>query len=120
MKIACFFFLFLVTACSNNESSATYAEREPAPVQEDDPTTTNDESNDQPLHTAGTKTLCATNVSSGNSYPLDADVDEDGYVTTIYFPKGGNVDFTDCQLDEDGSAECYDEESRAWQFDGEC
>lgn len=85
----------------------------------DDPSTTNDESNDQPLRTAGTMTLCVTNHGSGNSYPLDADV-QSNEVISIYFPKGGNVDFPGCELDDSLQGECNDEEGRGWTFNGEC
>ena len=93
--------------------------RSPAPVQADDPETANDESNDQPLGHSGTMTLCATNASSGNSYPLDADVDE-GQVETIYFQKGGRVHFSDCQLDSDLAGDCEDDSGNSWSFEGEC
>lgn len=84
----------------------------------DDPGTTNDESNDQPLGYFGTLTLAVSNNDSGNSYTLDADL-EDTTVERVYFPKGGWVDFYDCELDEDLTGSCWDEEGRSWTFDGE-
>jgi hypothetical protein len=45
---------------------------------------------------------------------------EDGAVSEIYFPKGGNVDFYGCELDTDLTGECEDENGRTWEFSGEC
>ena len=86
-------------------------------VPEDHPSTTDDESNDQPLGHMGTITL---NVAgpSGHDYTLDADV-EDGRLERLYFPKGGWVDFDDCELDENLSGECEDESGRTWIISGE-
>lgn len=88
-------------------------EREP-----DDPSTTNDESNDQPLGHFGTVTLQVMNQNSGNSYPLDAEV-AGTTLERVYFPKGGWVDFYDCELDEDLTGECEDEGGRWWTVEGE-
>jgi len=85
--------------------------------QVDDPSTTNDESNDQPVGHLGTVTLEVHNVSSGNSYPLDADV-EGNEVKRIYFPKGGWVDFNESEIDASGNGRGTDEESREWEFEG--
>ncbi len=85
---------------------------------EDDPSTSNDESNDQALGYFGTLTLEAHYLSSGNSYPLDADLN--GLeVERIYFPKGGWVDFYSCELDEDFYGFCIDENGKEWEFLGE-
>jgi hypothetical protein len=111
MKILILIFSVMLSACSvqSSENKAPQIEyRDAAPLQEDDLTTTNDESNDQPLGHYGVITLCVTNYGSGNSYPLDAEMD------------GFNVDFIDCTLDEDMTGECDDEEDRGWIFDGEC
>jgi hypothetical protein len=86
-------------------------------VPEDDPSTTNDESNDQPRGHFGTVTVSATSVNSGNTYPLDADVDGTA-LSRIYFPKGGWVDFSDCELGEGLSGECDDEQGRSWVLNG--
>jgi hypothetical protein len=122
MKISTATLLILLSACSaqSSQDEPLHSKvRETAPQQEDNLATTNDESNDQPLGHYGVLTLCVTNNGSGNSYPLDADMD--GFdVTTIYFPKGGNVDFTDCTLDEDMTGECDDDAGKGWVFDGEC
>jgi hypothetical protein len=91
--------------------------REPYYRQPDDPATTNDESNDQPRGHFGRLTLLVTSVSSGNSYPLDADV-ESGELTRLYFPKGGWVDFIGCELDEDFIGSCADERGRQWAIHG--
>jgi hypothetical protein len=85
---------------------------------EDDPSTSNDESNDQPLGYFGTVTLEVHSLSSGNSYPLDVDL-FGLEVERIYFPKGGWVDFYTCELDEDLYGLCTDEEGREWKFSGE-
>jgi hypothetical protein len=37
----------------------------------------------------------------------------------VYFPKGGWVDFPGCDLDEDLTGSCEDEEGRSWEIDGE-
>ena len=91
--------------------------RRPFVVPEDDLTTTNNETNDQPRGHFGTTSVSATSVNSGNTYPLDADVDGTA-LTRIYFPKGGWVDFPDCELDEELSGECDDEQGRSWVFNG--
>ena len=85
---------------------------------EDDPLTSNDESNDQPVGHFGTLTLEVTSESSGNSYDLDAEVDGTT-VDRVYFPKGGWVDFYGCELEEDFTGYCDDEEGRSWYFEGE-
>ncbi|MBX7135029.1 MAG: transposase [Fimbriimonadaceae bacterium] len=82
----------------------------------DDPATTNDESNDQPVGYFGSETVSVCSVRAGNCYTLDADVSGDS-VTRIYFPRGGWVDFADCDL-EDLEGECDDEEGSAWEFRG--
>ncbi len=66
----------------------------------------------------GTVTLDVTNLSSGNSYPLDADVDGTE-LTRLYFPKGGWIDFPGCELDGSLTGTCEDEEGREWDIDGE-
>jgi hypothetical protein len=88
----------------------------------DDPLTTNDESNDQPLGYFGSVTLYVRNIDSGNSYPLDADVEEseDGFeLKRLYFPKGGWVDFYTCDLNSVYEGHCTDENGRAWSINGE-
>lgn len=86
--------------------------------QVDDPATTNDERNDQPLGSMGT-TLCVMTTHNGRKYTLDVDVDDAGRVREIYFPKGGNVDFDDCTIDPDMTGACDDENGREWEFMGE-
>lgn len=80
----------------------------------------------QPAGHFGTMTLEALNVNSGNQYPLDADVDDDSTDVSdthtlhrLYFPKGGWIDFADCELDEDYSGTCLDENGREWEIMGE-
>jgi len=95
--------------------------REPYTKPVDDPYTTDDESNNQPLGKFGTVTLHVLYVNSGNSYPVDADVEEngDGYeLHRLYFLKGGWVDFNSCDLDEDYQGSCDDENGRAWEIEG--
>ena len=83
----------------------------------DDPDTTNDESNDQPTGHFGSMTLVVTGPA-GHEYTLDADVD-DRTLQRLYFPKGGWLDFDDCELDEDMSGECEDEKGQTWTIQGE-
>jgi hypothetical protein len=83
----------------------------------DGPTTSNDESNDQPKGHFGTVTLSVTGPN-GNHYTLDADVN-DNNLERLYFPKGGWLDFDDCELDEDLNGECTDENGRTWTIEGE-
>jgi hypothetical protein len=52
----------------------------------DDPATTNDESNDQPLGHLGTVSIHVYYPSSGNRYPLDADMEGDSLLR-LYFHK---------------------------------
>lgn len=84
----------------------------------DDLSTTNDESNDQPTGYFGDKTLQVHSLSAGNTYTLDVEID-DNEVDRIYFPKGGHVSFTDCELDDDFEASCTDTQGRQWDFEGE-
>jgi len=58
----------------------------------DDPTTTNDESNDQPLSYFGTETVIACKQSKDKCYTVDALVENDT-VIEIYFVKGGRLYF---------------------------
>lgn len=89
------------------------------PVLEDDPETTNDESNDQPVGYFGTKTLCVYSYDSSNTYTLDVELD--GLeVSQMYFPKGGYLYFSSCELDESFEGMCYDNDGDGWQFQGEC
>jgi hypothetical protein len=37
----------------------------------------------------------------------------------LYFPKGGWVDLIDCELDDDLTGECDDENGRTWELNGE-
>jgi hypothetical protein len=84
----------------------------------DDPSTSNDESNDQPVGYFGSQTLVVSNLESGNTYTLDVELN--GLeVERIYFPKGGWVDVIGgCEIDEDLTGECLDENSRTWTFEG--
>ena len=91
--------------------------REPYTPKQDDPATSNDESNDQPLGHLGSVTLYAYNSSSGHTYTLDADV-ENGEVQRLYFPKGGWVDFDFSEIDSDGNGSGTDENGRHWEFRG--
>lgn len=102
--------------------NGTATVREEHAKKADDPRTTNDESNDQPLGSYGTVTLHVRNISSGNSYPVDADVernDEGFEVRRLYFLKGGWVDFMSCEVDEEYLGNCSDENGRDWEFEGE-
>ncbi len=83
----------------------------------DDPNTSNDESNDQPLGHFGSMTLWVRNVNSGNSYPLDAEVSGIS-LERFYFSKGGWVDFYSCELDENYSGTCEDENGTEWEIEG--
>ena len=84
----------------------------------DDPYTSNDESNDQPVGHFGTETVTVLSESSGHYYTLDADLD-DKTLNRIYFPKGGWVDFPDCELDDDYTGSCEDEEGRTWDVEAD-
>lgn len=92
--------------------------RKQPPIIPDDPYTSNDESNDQPLGFYGTMTLDVTNLNSGNSYPLDGDI-EGLQLQRLYFPKGGWVDFYDCELDYSYCGTCDDENGTMWSIEGE-
>jgi hypothetical protein len=88
------------------------------PVAPDDPLTSNDESNDQPVGYYGTMTLSVTYSNSGSTYSLDGDI-EGTELRRLYFPKGGWIDFYSCELDEDKTGYCVDEEGRSWTINGE-
>lgn len=92
--------------------------RVPYALADDDPLTSNDESNDQPRGHFGTLTLSACNLSSGNCYPLDGDV-SGTELHRLYFPRGGWIDFLGCDLDVSLTGVCEDEQGRSWQIDGE-
>lgn len=87
----------------------------PPASEPDDPYTTNDESNDQPVGYYGTDTKSVTTPHNGHSYELDVDYD-DGEPSTIYFPKGGHVDVGDCSSSY-GYTYCQDENGREWEFE---
>lgn len=106
-------------ACGDARNNTAPAARPAPPILYDSPSTTNDEANDQPVGYYGTVTLCVSSEDSGNTYTLDVDVD-DFEVSEIYFPRGGNVDFWECTLDEDFFGECEDEDGDVWTFEGEC
>lgn len=109
MLTRCSILMFALCACSCSNGQSRRV---------DDPVTTNDERNDQPLGSMGT-TLCVMTTHNGRKYTLDVDVDDAGRVREIYFPKGGNVDFDDCTIDADMTGACDDENGREWEFMGE-
>lgn len=47
-------------------------------------------------------------------YYLESDITR-GYLETLYFPNGGNLNFT-AEIDNEGEAEEYDENHKAWDF----
>jgi hypothetical protein len=116
---------FLAVGCSNEKneiylqgnldnSNGTPTLRSPHTPKEDDPHTTNDESNDQELGHYGTETLEACTTHNNTCYTLDAEI-TDGMVQRVYFQKGGWVDFIDGEFDgERGWGE--DELNREWEF----
>ncbi len=85
------------------------------PSYEDDPYTTNDESNDQATGFYGTDTVSACNQSSGNCYDLDADSDGEN-IDRLYFPKGGwvDIDSSDC---DSGACTLEDENGTEWEVE---
>ena len=89
-------------------------EYEPQP---DDPYTTDDESNNQPVGYFGTKTLSMAG-ENGNTYTLDGEI-ENGELRRVYFPRGGWVDFPGCELESDFTGACLDEEGRSWTIHGD-
>ncbi len=99
---------------SDSGGTPTYR-NEYTPSYEDDPNTTNDESNDQPVGFYGTETMSACNQSSGNCYDLDVDSDGEN-IERIYFPRGGwvDVDYSDC---EDGYCYVEDENGTEWELE---
>lgn len=97
-----------------DEYGYDYNDRSDPPTFEDDPYTTNDETNDQPTGYYGTETVEACNDDTGECYELDADFSGDD-IETVYFPKGGHLDFDSEGCD--GST-CYgtSEEGEEWYF----
>lgn len=83
----------------------------------DNPSTTNDESNDQPVGHFGTITMIVSQQESGHTYTLDVEFD-DLESRRIYFPRGGWVDLEGCELEGDLTGECVDENGRHWTFEG--
>lgn len=81
----------------------------------DNPETSNDESNDQPVGYYGDKTMQVRTPHNGENYTLDVEFDGEN-PTSVYFPKGGNVDFSDCS-GGDGSWECIDEDGKEWTIE---
>jgi len=102
---------------STSKRSSTPTMRRSLRSLQDNPITSNDESNDQPLGHFGTKTIRVHSAQSGNTYTLDADLDGNS-LDRIYFPRGGWVDFAGCELEWDLSGECEDELGRIWIFEG--
>lgn len=109
--------IFLAVGCnqsgdlSNTGGSPTYRiSPDKIPREDDNPYTSNDESNDQPTGFYGTKTIEACTTHNSTCYELDADI-KDGVVQRVYFPKGGWVDF-------EGGGEGWgiDENGREWEF----
>lgn len=90
---------------------------------DDDPATTNDERNDQEVGAYGTTTLNVHYPKTGRTFTLDADVknlEGGGHILhRIYFPKGGWVDFIECELPENYESSCFDENNRRWVILGE-
>ena len=70
------------------------------------------ESNDQPTGEYGDRTMNVGTPHNGTEYTLDVEFDGNN-PSTIYFPKGGNVDLIDCS-GGNGSWECTDEEGKEW------
>ena len=99
-----------------NRSDKVEADRGLYIQQVDDPYTTNNESNDQPVGYFGTETVRACTTHNDTCYALDVLV-EDGMVVEIYFPKGGNVDLYDGEFDGDYGWGT-DENGREWEFSG--
>jgi len=98
----------------NKEAEAREELRSTASVLYDDSTTTNDESNDQPIGYYGNATKQVCGGSAGNCYTLDVDLEEDS--ATIYFPKGGYIDASNC--DNNGSTTvCEDDDGNEWEID---
>ncbi|MBU0731271.1 hypothetical protein KKC88_00145 [Patescibacteria group bacterium] len=82
----------------------------------DDPYTSDNEYNDQPVGYYGTETMEACNLSSGNCYDLDVEIYGDE-IERIYFPKGGWVDMYDSEWDEySGEGWGEDENGTEWEF----
>ena len=101
-----------------SKRGGTATVREPYERQQDDPSTSNDESNDQPVGHFGTVTMIVFQEESGHTYTLDIEI-EDSKVRRIYFPKGGWVDLEGCELDDDLTGDCEDESGRHWTFEGQ-
>jgi len=103
-------------------SGGTATVRKEYTPEADNPKTKDNERNNQPLGHLGTVTLRVHDVRSGNSYPVDADVESsgDGYeLRRLYFVKGGWVDFISCDLDDEYIGFCDDEGGRSWDIQGE-
>ena len=76
---------------------------------------TNDPSNDQPVGTYGDQTMTVSTPHNGAQYTLDVEFNGDN-PSTIYFPKGGHVEISDCSRGG-GSWECTDEDGKAWTIE---
>ena len=128
-RVALLTLSFALNACGSGGGSSTYHDGDPAmqggsptirrsfTPAVDNPYTSNDESNDQPVGHFGTVTVTVSSYESGNTYTLDADFDGSS-ISRIYFPKGGWVDFPYCEVELDLTGDCDDEEGRSWSFDG--
>ena len=99
-----------------NNSDGTPTIRNTYIPETDDPYTSDNEYNDQPVGYYGTETVEACNQSSGNCYDLDVEIYGDE-IERIYFPKGGWVDMYDSEWDEDyGEGWGEDENGTEWEF----
>jgi len=101
---------------SHSGGTPTYRTKDTINIHmEDDYSTTNDESNDQPVGFYGTDTMYVCNNSSGNCYYLDVDSTGEE-LERIYFPKGGWVDieYSDCS---GGYCVAEDENGTEWELE---
>ena len=103
---------------NSSPSGGTPTVRRSYPRRQDNPRTTNDESNDQPVGYFGTVTLTVRNLENGNRYTLDGDL-SGLELSRLYFPRGGWIDFLGCELEDDMTGYCTDEEGRDWYILGE-
>lgn len=109
--------VILLTNCSKKEEApsafpATVTENENIPQGYSEASSTNDPSNDQPVGSYGDQTMYVSTPHNGAQYTLDVEFDGEN-PSTIYFPKGGHVELSDCS-GGNGSWDCTDQEGQEW------
>lgn len=101
--------MFFLVSCAPPQTSKT------GDTESQKPTT----NSTKPIETVS---LRVRNITTGQSYVVKAEVDEDEVgevrLRRLYFEKTGWVAFVDCGLESDYSGACTDENGKDWEMEG--